>query len=109
MKPTSPRASEFSQTTEWDDPVPSNSDWNWEFPVSPPHAVESQVRSALMELKDVQFPSLVVRRTENGVCLQGVMQVADEVPDVAEVARKACGVSSVLNQLLVQTLDAQPV
>ncbi len=98
-----------NSTTEWDDPVPANSDWNWDIPVCAPHEVEGQIRSALLARPDMHFTSLVVRRTDDGVCLQGVMQVADEVPDIAAIIRRVSGVETVHNQLLIQVVDAQIV
>jgi hypothetical protein len=108
-RPDSRPQSDPNPTNEWDDPVPSNSDWNWDFPVVSPHQIEGEVRSALLSLPEVQFTSLVVRRTDNGVCLQGVMQVNDEIPDVVNLVRQVAGVDSVLNQLLIQTVDAQVI
>lgn len=98
-------------TSEWDDPVPANSDWNWEFPPCDPHEVEGLIRSALLARPDAHFTSLVVRRTDKGVCLQGLMQVADpdDVPDIAAIVRRVSGVDTVLNQLLVQTAEPQAV
>jgi hypothetical protein len=96
-------------TTEWDDPVPANSDWNWDIPVCAPHEVEGQIRSALLARPDMHFTSLVVRRTCDGVCLQGIMQVTEEVPDIAAIVKRVSGVENVLNQLLIQTVDAQVV
>ncbi len=91
--------------TEWDDPVPADSEWNWDFPTCS-HEVEGQIRSALLSLPDIHFASLVVRRTQDGVCLQGVMQVNETSPDVAEIVQQVAGIENVLNQLLIQTVES---
>lgn len=88
--------------SEWDDPVPANCDWNWEFPNEAPHEIEGRVRSALISHPDVEFASLVVRRTENCVFLQGVMCAGSNIPDLAHVVRQVAHVENVLNQVLIQ-------
>ena len=68
------------------------------------HELEYAVRNRLLAQPDVRFSSLVVRRLRNGVCLQGVMEVEDDCPDVASLAKSVAGVEDVLNHLVVLPL-----
>src|SRR4051794_26792798 len=66
------------------------------------HRVEQEVQRELMAEPACRFASLVVRRLDNGgVCLQGVMEADDDVPDVCAIAQRVAGVEQVLNHLLV--------
>lgn len=64
-----------------------------------PHGFEQQVRFELES--EHRFSSLVVRRIPGGVCLQGVIDVDDSLPDVDSLARRIAGVERVLNQLVM--------
>lgn len=64
-----------------------------------PHGFEQQVRFELESAH--QFSSLVVRRIPGGICLQGVLDVDDSLPDVDSLARRIAGVERVLNQLVM--------
>lgn len=66
-----------------------------------PHRVEQDVRRLLLSQPGLHFPSLVVRRIDDGVCLQGVVEADDDTPDVCGLARSVAGVNHVLNRLLV--------
>jgi osmotically-inducible protein OsmY len=70
-------------------------------PVLSPHSVERNVRRELMSQPEFRFSSLVVRRIDNGVCLQGVLETTETGPDVISLARKVAGVNRVINRLLV--------
>jgi osmotically-inducible protein OsmY len=70
-------------------------------PVLSPHSVERNVRRELMSQPEFRFSSLVVRRIDNGVCLQGVLETTESGPDVISLARKVEGVNRVINRLLV--------
>ena len=66
------------------------------------HRVEQEVQRELMSVPDCRFASLVVRRLDNGgVCLQGVLEADDDIPDVCAIAQRVSGVQKVLNHLLV--------
>ena len=67
----------------------------------PPHQVEQEVRRALLSQPNLHFSSLVVRRITGGVCLQGILQMDAESPDVCSVAQRVSGVNCVLNHLLI--------
>jgi len=66
-----------------------------------PHQVEQQVQRHLLAEPALKFSTLVVRRTEGGVCLQGTMETEPDGPDVASLAKQVSGVTSVINQLLI--------
>jgi len=66
-----------------------------------PHQVEQEVRNALLAQPNLHFSSLVVRRIEGGVCLQGILQTDAESPDVSSIAQRVAGVECVLNHLLI--------
>lgn len=66
-----------------------------------PHQVEREVQRELMSHPGLHFSSLVVRRLDNGVCLQGVLEVEGDEPDVCSLAQRVAGVQQVLNHLVV--------
>lgn len=72
-----------------------------ESPVVSPHHVEQEVQHELLSQPGFRFASLVIRRLGNGVCLQGVLEVDDDSPDVCSVAQRVAGVSHVLNHLVI--------
>ena len=66
-----------------------------------PHQVELDVQRALLAQPKLHFASLVVRRINNGVCLQGVLESDADSPDVCSIAQRVSGVRQVLNHLVV--------
>ena len=66
-----------------------------------PHQIEQDVQRALLSQPRLHFASLVVRRIDNGVCLQGVVETDDDSPDVATIVQGVPGVGQVLNRLVV--------
>ena len=77
-------------------------------PVGAPHGLECEVQRELLSQPHLRFSSLVVRRLQNGVCLQGVLEADDDAPDVVSVAQRIAGVDQVLNHLLVSTCCTRP-
>ena len=67
-----------------------------------PHALERAIQLELLNQSDVQFSSLVVRRFRDGVCLQGVIEVDDDLPDIERITRELSGVNRVMNHLVVR-------
>lgn len=67
-----------------------------------PHRVERLVQQMLLARTDVSFPSLTVRRLPNGLCLQGIMETGDNVPDILRTVRSIAMVDHVLNHLVVR-------
>lgn len=66
-----------------------------------PHRIEREVQRALLSHPRLRFSSLVIRRTGNGVCLQGVLQDDADSPDVCTIAQRVAGVEHVLNHLVI--------
>lgn len=66
-----------------------------------PHRLEQDVRNRLMEEPNLHFTSLVVRRLQDGLYLEGVVETDDETDDVALLVRHLCGVSNVRNNLVI--------
>jgi osmotically-inducible protein OsmY len=66
------------------------------------HRVEYAVQKELLSHPDLRFSSLVVRRTPNGICLEGVLETTSESPDVCHLARSVAGVGEVINRLMVR-------
>jgi len=67
-----------------------------------PHQVEKDVQRQLLGHPHLRFTSLVVRRIRDGVCLEGVLEVDSDSPDVCTLAQKVAGVEHVLNHLVVR-------
>lgn len=70
------------------------------------HRVEYAVQKQLLSHPELHFSSLVVRRTPNGVCLEGVVETTAEGPDVCRLARSVAGVGEVINRLMVRRHSA---
>ncbi len=66
-----------------------------------PHGVEREVRRSLLSQHDLTFTSLVVRRIENGVCLEGIVETDADRTDADRLAAKIAGVNDVMNRLVV--------
>jgi osmotically-inducible protein OsmY len=66
-----------------------------------PHQVELDVQRELLAQPSLHFSSLVVRRINDGVCLQGVLETDAERSDVCRIAQRVTGVRQVLNHLVV--------
>lgn len=86
------------------DPVPSNCDtWISSSFGNVPHAIEKDVQRVLLNLPEVHFSSLQVRRLPDGVCLTGVMQLADGTdPHIDDLLAQVEGVQRIINHLVVQ-------
>lgn len=69
---------------------------------SSPHSLECEIQHALALDSDVCLNSLVVRRTKNGVCLEGVLEFDDECPDICKRIQALTGVEEVINHLLIK-------
>ncbi|MBI1312187.1 hypothetical protein GC176_12925 [bacterium] len=67
-----------------------------------PHTTELQVHRHLLGQSDLAFSSLIVRRMNNGLCLQGVVETCDEEPDFARLVRQVAAVENVISQLVVR-------
>ncbi|MEQ8851314.1 hypothetical protein [Gimesia sp.] len=67
-----------------------------------PHALECEIKHALAIDSDVCLNSLVVRRTKNGVCLEGVLEFDDECPDLSKRIQALTGVEEVINHMVMK-------
>tara|TARA_R110002095_G_scaffold32365_1_gene30795 strand:+ start:909 stop:1223 length:315 start_codon:yes stop_codon:yes gene_type:complete len=67
-----------------------------------PHSLECEIKHALAGDAEVCLSSLVVRRTKNGVCLEGVLEFDGECPDICQRIKALTGVEEVINHLLVK-------
>jgi len=76
--------------------------------VSSPHRIEQDVQRELLAQPSLHFASLVVRRINNGVCLQGVLEADADSPDVCSIAQRVSGVQNVLNHLVVASARGVP-
>ena len=65
-----------------------------------PHNVELDVRRRLMSDPRLHFPSLVVHRLRDGVCLEGVVETDADMDDVERTVTTVCGVETILNRLV---------
>ena len=72
------------------------------FSLCPPHRVEAEVSQTLRDTPGVYVESLSVHRTENGVCLHGVVEVDDPSTDVEDIVRRALAIDQVINRMLVK-------
>jgi osmotically-inducible protein OsmY len=70
------------------------------------HQVEQAVQRELLSHPQLHFTTLVVRRTQNGVCLEGYLEAGDNCPDVGGIARTIAGVDEVINHLMVKRPEA---
>jgi hypothetical protein len=65
------------------------------------HRLETDVRRALLTEEGLDIASLVVRRLQDGICLEGVIRITGDDVDVCRAVRQLDGVGTVLNHLLV--------
>lgn len=88
------------------DPVPSSCESEAACPEEDrccAHEIERDVQRALLNLPDVHFSSLQVRRMPDGVCLTGVVEMpAGSDPQLNSLASQVAGVTRVLNHLVVK-------
>ena len=72
-----------------------------------PHQIEEDVQRKLLSYPELQFSSLVIRRIPDGVCLEGVLEVEEDCPDIGRLARSVSGVREVLNHLVIRKPPAK--
>ena len=75
-------------------------------PPERPHRIEEDVQRELLAHPDLRFSTLVIRRLPGGVCLEGVLNVNESMPDLCSLARSVNGVEQVVNHLVVR--QSQP-
>jgi hypothetical protein len=67
-----------------------------------PHRVEQEVQRCLLADPGLRFSSLVIHRIRDGVCLEGILEIDDECPDICNLVKQVAGVDTVLNHLVVR-------
>jgi len=70
-------------------------------PSSANGSVEQLIKAVLAECSGLCIDRLVVRRTPDGVCLDGVIRISEDVPDPVDLVKAATGIGEVLNRLVV--------
>ena len=65
-----------------------------------PHILEEEVLRRLSACPDLKISSLVVRRIEGGVCLEGTLEVDIDPDEVDGLVQRVPGVRRVLNRLV---------
>ena len=73
-----------------------------------PHRFEQDVRNRLMSEPNLNFTSLVVRRINNGVCLEGVLETDDDSTHVERLVRLIADVPNVRNCLVLRRSRSLP-
>lgn len=76
--------------------------------VDRPHRVEMEVQHQLLSHPHLNFSSLVIRRIDRGVCLEGVLETDEETPDVECLVQEVSGVDEVINHLVVRQRSRVP-
>ncbi|MGH7129284.1 MAG: hypothetical protein ACREJB_04320 [Planctomycetaceae bacterium] len=75
------------------------------------YRIEHAIRRELLEQPDLHFSTLVIRRLQNGVCLEGVVEVgqaaqdnpaANPAAEVCRLVRQVSGLDDVRNRLVVR-------
>lgn len=77
-------------------------------PLCNPHEFEQNVWRELQLVPGGRFSSLTVRRMDDGVCLQGVLETSDNdcLGDVTSLVKRVACVDRVLNQIVVRQRHA---
>ena len=68
---------------------------------NPAHHIEHEVRRRLMAHPRLKIDSLVVRRIDRGICLQGTVDSIEATRDICSLVSSVDGVKRVMNRLLV--------
>lgn len=77
-------------------------------PVGGSVGLEPFVKGVLKDCSGLRIDRLVVRRTPEGLCLDGVIRTSTGSADIADLVRAATGVTEVLNRLVVFHEDTLP-
>ena len=72
------------------------------------HSIECEVRRRLLAQSELQFSSLVVRRINDGVCLEGVVETNADPGALDDLVACTAGVQRVLNRLVVRSTGRAP-
>lgn len=69
--------------------------------IEQPHGIEQEVQRCLTANPELKVSSLVVRRIDQGICLQGVAESQDDARCLCSLAKTVTGVERVLDRLLI--------
>lgn len=67
-----------------------------------PHRLEQDICHQLMFESNLNFTSLVVRRIDDGVFLEGILETDDDSTDIEQLVRRVSGVQRVLNSVVIR-------
>lgn len=87
----------------WDDFVPVGEYCPLDYgECSESHDFERDIQRRLLETPGLHFSSLIVRRIDDGICVQGILEISGPHIDIGKVVRDISGVENVVNQVLVR-------
>ena len=93
----------------WDDFVPVGEYCPLDYgECSESHDFERDIQRRLLETPGLHFSSLVVRRLDDGICVQGILEMSGPHLDIGKIVRDVSGVENVVNQVLVRQ-TSEPV
>src|SRR5690349_729909 len=95
-------ASAANSRRDWDDFLPVGEYCPLDYSECSEHEYERDIQRRLLEAPGLHFSSLVVRRLENGICVQGVLETSGPHLDLGQIVREISGVENVVNQVVVR-------
>ena len=95
-------ASAADSRRDWDDFLPVGEYCPLDYSECSEHEYERDIQRRLLEAPGLHFSSLVVRRLENGICVQGVLETSGSHLDLGRIVREISGVENVVNQVVVR-------
>ena len=101
--------SDVGSRREWDDFLPVGEYCPLDYSECSEHEYERDIQRRLLETPGLHFSSLVVRRLDNGICVQGVLEMSGPHLDVGKIVRDISGAENVVNQVLVREFPDVPV
>jgi hypothetical protein len=109
IMPNRPYAEAFYEPNVWEESDESYSGVAVLDPLLGQHEVEQTIWWELQQATEGHFSSLIVRRIHDGVCLQGVLETADDgvLQHVDSLVKRVAQVDRVLNQLVVRESRAE--
>ncbi|HVJ84642.1 MAG TPA: hypothetical protein VM452_03300 [Caulifigura sp.] len=87
---------------DWDDFLPVGEYCPLDYSECSEHEYERDIQRRLLDAPGLHFSSLVVRRLDNGICVQGVLETSGPHLDLGRIVREISGVENVVNQVVVR-------
>ncbi len=72
------------------------------YSLCPPHRMEAEVSRTLSDTPGLHVGSLSVHRTDEGICLHGLIEIDDTTIDVEDIIRRALSIDQVINRMVVK-------